>query len=148
MPLSMRIAKPNPGRRTSCIASNARPAVFSSGSIGSCPANPLMSVMVTPGCSVRLTVTRSPSAPTENPRISKPIATLATEAGANAVAQRGGSVADVVLDMSGALTYPFGGHCQGNRRTRFSLPIGAIVRPKISNPGPEARKSAGFPVQL
>src|SRR6185312_6570651 len=83
MPLSMRISKPKPGCSASCMA-RARPAVVCAGSVGKFPATPTPSVIVTPLASVRLTVTRSPRADTE-----KQMATLPTDAGANAVAQRG-----------------------------------------------------------
>ncbi len=87
MPLSISIAKPNGGRSLSYIASSARPAVFFSGSCGSLSAMPLMAEMMTPGSLRRATVTRSPRASTAKPRMSKPMATLPTDAGANAVAR-------------------------------------------------------------
>ncbi len=87
IPLSISIAKPNGGRSFSYIAIRARPAVFFSGSCGSLPAIPLMPVMTTPGSFRRATVTRSPRASTAKPRMSKPMATLPTDAGANAVAR-------------------------------------------------------------
>ncbi len=59
---------------------------FSPGSRGMSVTTPLAPVITTPGLSVRSTVTVSPSTSTENPRMSKPMATLAAEAGANAVA--------------------------------------------------------------
>src|SRR5437764_1136964 len=87
MPLSISRVKPNLGCRASCMASSALPAVLSSTLCGSSPAIPLTADIVTPGAAVAVTVTRSPSASTANPRMSKPIATLPTEAGANALAR-------------------------------------------------------------
>ncbi len=85
MPFSIAASKPKPGFNTSCMASNARPAVLRSGSRGT-STTPEDPEMVTPGLSVRVTVHLSPSTSTEKPRMSKPMATLAAEAGAKAVA--------------------------------------------------------------
>ncbi len=68
------------------MASSARPAVFFSGSRGMSVTTPVEPVITTPGLSVRSTVTLSPSTSTEKPRMSKPMATFAADAGANAVA--------------------------------------------------------------
>jgi hypothetical protein len=86
MPLSMNASKPKPGFNASCIASSARPAVLRSGSRGMSFTTPEEPEMVTPGFSVRVTVHLSPMTSTENPRMSKPMATFAAEAGAKAVA--------------------------------------------------------------
>ncbi len=86
MPFSISIANPKSGLTVSYNAIRARPAVFFSGSVGSSPAMPEMRVITTPGSLRRVTVTLSPNASTAKPRISNPIATLPTEAGANAVA--------------------------------------------------------------
>src|ERR1700728_3743631 len=90
MPLSISTVKPKSGRATSASASSARPAVLSAATRGSSPAMPRTAWISTPGAPRRITVTRSPSASTEKPRMSKPIATLPTEAGAHAVACAGG----------------------------------------------------------
>src|SRR5262249_48785218 len=71
--------------RSRISASNACPAVFFSASSGRSSTTPLMARMVTPGSSRRTSVTLSPTASTEKPRMSKPMATLATEPGAKAV---------------------------------------------------------------
>src|SRR5271166_3069453 len=85
IPLSISISNPYDSPSASCIAWSARPAVFFGGSIGKSPATPLISRMRTTGSMMRCRRTRSPTASTVCPRISKPIATLATVAGANAV---------------------------------------------------------------
>ena len=86
MPFSMCMSKPKSGFAATFSANSARPAVFFSGSVGSSDTTPEEPVMRTPGVAERVTVTRSPRASTAKPRMSKPIATLPTEAGANAVA--------------------------------------------------------------
>ena len=49
--------KPKPGFSACCMASNARPAVFFSGSRGMSVTTPVAPVITTPGLSVRSTVT-------------------------------------------------------------------------------------------
>ena len=85
MPLSMSSSKPWPGLTASYIACTARPAVLRCGSMGSSPATPVIDRMRTIASSMRRTRTRSPTASTVWPRMSKPMPTLATVAGAKAV---------------------------------------------------------------
>ena len=61
---------------------------------------PVAPVITTPGLSVRSTVTWSPSTSTEKPRMSKPMATFAADAGANAVAVVFEALTDAPRDTS------------------------------------------------
>ena len=85
MPLSMSNSKPNPRPSPACIACTALPAVFRSASAGNSPAMPPMLRMRTTGSAMRRARTRSPSASIVWPKMSKPMPTLATVAGAKAV---------------------------------------------------------------
>ena len=85
MPLSISNSNPCSSLSAACIACSARPAVLLFGSTGNSPATPVTARMRTAGSSIRLTQTRSPTVSTVCPRMSKPMPTLATVAGAKAV---------------------------------------------------------------
>ena len=86
MPLSMRSATPNGGPVAARQAATARAAVLRSGSRGRSVTTPVMASTRTVGSAMRRAVTRSPAPARLWPRMSKPTATLPTEAGAWAVA--------------------------------------------------------------
>ena len=115
-PLSSSSSKPKSSPSASCIAMRARPAVLCAASRGKSGTMPWIAVMVTPGSDTRLTVARSPIASTEKPRMSKPIATLPTEAGANARAEARG-FALATLCVTTAL--PDRSRGEADRRTRL-----------------------------
>src|SRR5271156_5242660 len=85
MPFSISSSNPKSGVSVSRMTCTARPAVLFCGSTGSGPATPGMERMRTIGSSMRRMRTRSPTASTVCPKISKPMPTLATVAGAKAV---------------------------------------------------------------
>jgi hypothetical protein len=86
MPLWIRISRP---KRACCACRrliSAWPAVLRSASSGRFVVVPSIAAIRTPFSAVRATLTRSPSASTVCPRMSKPMPTFPTVAGANAVA--------------------------------------------------------------
>ncbi len=86
MPFSIVISKPKSSSALSARLLSAWPAVLRDASSGSSVATPVMARIRTPRSAVRTTCTRSPIASTVWPRMSKPMPTLPTVAGANAVA--------------------------------------------------------------